>query len=415
MSSLGIKAGVVFVLSFFFLGLVSAQAAETTSPIYESEVKELVVYEGNLSLVEDMVEVHSADVIQVSLPHGLVTRTLEIVDGNEKVGEFSYVQPEKSVATTTAISEPRRQIIKWESGLKESRQVNLRYLLSGISWEPSYVMNILSDDKVQLTYRVAISNNVGLLSKVKVKLISGMVGEVSEAYPRVVAMRKSMTAAQSALRSGAMDSFSAAEIISLPTIGATRINAYYVYDLEQVDSLERGTNYITLLDQDFGAEKKFVWLTTEGENVDVIYKVKNSSEQPFAAGIVDTYEDGVYMGSDNIEWTPSGSEGHVTIGGSVDIKVKKLVNITEIPERNHNDEYHHKVELEIKNFSNKDINIKVIENKYPDCVDIAFSLKPEEEGQKYVWEIDIQAGQTRKIKYDFYSDSTYYDVYRAYR
>ncbi len=332
---------------------------------------------------------------------------MDIIDGKEKVGKFYFIQPTSSgipIADTKNIP----QVVKWEAKVKESRKVFLSYLFSGISWSPSYTMDILSDNKVRWRYNVAISNCVLPISKVKVKLVSGMIGKVQESYGQY---RADLNTSQRAV-----SEFAAGAMISLPTLEATRINAYYVYDLGQMENLEKGVNYVTLLDKDLEAEKEFVWATASGEKVDVIYTVKNSSEQPFAVGITDAYQDGIYMGSDTIEWTPSGSDGHVTIGGAVDIQVKKSVNITEIPEKKHNDEYHHEIELKIENFSKKDAKIKVIDNKYPDCVDIAFSLKPKEEkAQTYLWEIKLMAGEPKTIKYDFYSDSVYSEPYRAYR
>lgn len=411
-----LRVGVAFlcICSLFIAGFVKAE--ERKSPVYESNPKELIIYEGNLAYAKDEIQVYSTDWIQVSTPKTLITRTLNIIDGKKKIGKFYFTHPESPEVSVPGVIRGRTQaqltprIVKWESKSKASRKVFFRYLLTGISWSPSYTMDILDDNRAKLRYNVAIFNNVLSLSKVKVKLVSGMIGKVQESHG---VYRRKMRASQREL--GEYDTISSS-ISSLPSLEAARINAYYVYDLDQIKTLDRGTNYVVLLDEELKVEKEFVWMTSTGEKVDVIYTVKNSSNQPFASGIVDTYEKGIYMGSDTMEWTPSGSKGHVTMGGSVDIKVKKSVNITEIPEKQNNDEYHHEVELKIENFSEKDIKIKVIDSRYSDCVDIAFSIKPKEEkAQTYMWEIVIKSGGSKIIKYDFYSDNTYYKPYQVYR
>ncbi len=409
-----IITGIVFLGIAFLLKANLVGAEDIKSPIYESRPQELVIYEGNLAYAKDTFQVYPQDFIRVFLPATVINRTVEIIEDKKKIGSFYFVSPQSAMSSMEARlilpSQPSIfSILQWESKAKGPTRVYLSYLLSGISWSPSYAMDILADNKVRLRYNVAIFNQTLSLSNLNVKLVSGMVGKIQEAGQRYA--REGMSKLKLYSR---MDSLE--EVAALPSIGATRINAYYTYDLGQMKTLERGMNYVVLLDKELEAEKEFVWLTSSGKKVDVSYALKNSSKQPFAAGMVETYQDNIYMGSDMIEWTPSGSKGHVTIGGIVDVRVEKSVNITKIPERHHTDEYRHEIELKVENFSKKDIQIKVIDNKYPDCVDITFSLKPtEEKAMTYIWEIELKAGKSKFIHYDFYSDSTYYEPYRAYR
>jgi hypothetical protein len=66
---------------------------------------------------------------------------------------------------------------------------------------------------------------------------------------------------------------------------------------------------------DLDARRLLVWDARVGQRVDVIYKVNNSTEVPFVEGSVRAYQDGLYVGEDPIEWTPTGSEGSVTVAG----------------------------------------------------------------------------------------------------
>ncbi len=392
----------VLLVSLLIIGITGISYAEdrgATSPVYESVPEEIVIYEGNLAYAKGSFEVYPAEVIQVALPTTAIPRTIEIVDGGKKIYQLS-------LGTLENINQPKLSTISWKAEGEEKRRVDMSYLMTGIRWSPSYMMTILSEDEVRMRYNVAIYNSSVYLPKVKVKLISGMVGGPTEPY------RREMLVSQTAI-SGYEEL--APTSAAAPAIGPTRVNAYYAYELGEQEISRNSTSFIALLEEELDADKQFVWAIASGERVDVVYTIHNSTEQPFAEGLVDVYENDIYMGTDNIEWTPSDAKGHVTIGGAVDIQVTKTIDVQEIPERGGNDEFFHKMELRIDNFSKEDIRIKVVDTKYRDSVEMKFVPSPSEsKAMTYLWDLDIPAGKTRIIKYSFYSDSTYTNPYRNY-
>ena len=404
-----------FLVFLLFTGRVLAE--EEKSPTYESKPDELVIYEGNVSLAVDTFKVFPNKNIRVRLPQGVMARTIEIIDGGEKVINFHlFFSPQTAITGHIGAGEqPKIQatILEWDSQTSEARDVRIRYLIRGIRWIPSYTMNIFDDTKIRWTHCVGISNRVLPLTDVKIKLVSGMVGSIQEQRGRYA---HNTTISQRAI--GVFDSLESAGrsgSAAPPSMSAARINAYYTYELAPIGSFKEGMNYIMLSDKELETKKEYVWKTTEGEKVDVVYIVRNDSEQPFGAGIVDTYQNGIYMGSDMIEWTPPGSKGHVTIGGAVDLRVEKTIDITNDPDRNNRNEFHHQIELKIENYSKKDVAMKIIDRKYPNIVDVAFNLKPrEEKAQTYLWEVQLSAGESKIIEYDFYSDNQYSEPYQRY-
>ena len=78
-----------------------------------------------------------------------------------------------------------------------------------------------------------------------------------------------------------------------------------------------------LVGQELPARRLHVWNAQTDQQVTVIYKVKNESDQPFSEGVVRNYQNGLFIGSDFIELTPLGGEGSVTIGHLQDVRVKR--------------------------------------------------------------------------------------------
>jgi hypothetical protein len=202
---------------------------------------------------------------------------------------------------------------------------------------------------------------------------------------------------------------------SSPYIGATKISAHYTYDLPQAPLEKQGITFVGLLDKELKASQEFVWVTTTGEKVDIVYTITNDTGQPFAEGLVNVLKSGIFLGSDIIEWTPSGASGHVTVGSAVDIQAEKTVDIDYIKERNNDKEYLHKMKLTVKNFSGQTRTVKVFDQKYPDSVDYQFDTQPGSVGNNtYTWILTIPPGDSKTVSYKFFSDSRYQNPYQSY-
>ncbi|MCK4823589.1 hypothetical protein KA005_48000, partial [bacterium] len=310
-----VKVVVFFIWICSFLSVDLIRAREKESVVYESKPEELVIYEGDLAYARDRIKINPANWVQVYLPHSVIARTLRIIDEGKKIKRFYFTQKKSIKVSIKAPGLQNAQIVKWKSKTKKSRTAVLNYLLRSIGWSPVYTMDILSDNLVNFRYNVAIFNKTLPLSNVKIKLVSGMVSKISKGSQ---SYNKEHSLIQRELVSY---DYRPTKGIKVPTVGSLYVNGYYIYDLGQIEFLEKGRNHILLLEMELEVRKEFVWFTSKGKKVDVVYKVKNSSDQPFAAGVVDVYQDGIYLGSDMIDWTPSGSRGHIVIGGTADIQV----------------------------------------------------------------------------------------------
>jgi len=384
--------GTIFIMLILLTCTIQAKDEEF-QPVYESSPKEAVIYNGNTALIKDMLTVYAEKHVSVLLPASIVLESLTIKDNGS---------PVKSCFFDTK-NQGGLYKLNWQSNSPGKRNVELNYLINGINWKPAYNMNILDDTKVDFSYNVIITNNGTDLKDVTVKLVSGLIGSENNNNQRY---NYNMTMTQAALPD--TGEYSSAT-------GSERVNAYYTYDLGSQTINKSGITNINLITKNLSCTKNIVWDTRNGQRVDVIYKVLNDSDKPFAEGLVRIYQQGLYMGSDYVEWTPPGSKGSITMGGLSDIRVKKTVSIEEDVEKRGTKEYHHKIILEINNFDSKDLKLKVMDTKYPDRTDVKYDTSPSEEiGKTVIWEITVPAKGNKKINYEFYSDSCYSEPYGNY-
>ena len=187
--------------------------------------------------------------------------------------------------------------------------------------------------------------------------------------------------------------------------GAVEIN--HVYPIG-VQSLSPGESAITTLaNSELEARRLLVWDARLGQRVDVIYKVSNDSDVPFVAGPVYTYEDGLYVGQDAIEWTPTGSEGSVTAGGLSTIRVRRTESVEAVgggfAARDSN--ARHDVTLSITNHGSEAVSLSVLDEWNAYGFDYTFSAEPIRQGNNVLrWELSIPAGETLEVTYQFTTD-----------
>jgi hypothetical protein len=250
-------------------------------------------------------------------------------------------------------------------------------------------MTVIDEETVFFNFSAEITDQSLYLEDADVRLVSGiMITDDTGAY------YAQMTVAQNAL---------GYENVSGGITSHEQISAHHVYDIGQLTVVPGDVVRIAMVSENLDARRIIAWDTEQGERTDVIYKIANTSEVPFAEGMVRTYQDGIYMGSDAIEWTPVGSEGSVTVAGMSDVRVRRQETVQELQKNSY--EYLHEVTLEIGNYSGEDIEITVIDRWPYDATDLSFSMNPERQpGNIFRWDITIPAGSRETITYTFYTD-----------
>jgi len=380
----------VVLLSVSGLGSQAAQA-EGGSIFYESRPDEVALYLSDIAFARDTVVLPVEQDTRVLLPPGTYVNTLILTENGERVHSYRITPQSVENSLYSSYAGNTAYILSWEpiDSEAESREVKLEYLLPGASWTPNYDMRVIDDSSVQMAFFAEIRNSALLLDEATVYLIAAQV-DLSQQVDQQAMMQMNQVAV------GYADTEAA-----LPTMGVGTLDLEYIYPAGQITASPGDTVYMNLADATLQARRLLVWNAAAEAQVDVIYKVTNDTEVPFAQGIVHIYQDNLFRGSDYIETTPIGSEGSVTIGNMPDIRVHKSAS-QEYQSGTLDDYYLNTVVLEVNNFSPADVDLMILDGWVEDAWEFEFSLEPERQPDNlFRWEVNIPAGESLTITYHF--------------
>jgi hypothetical protein len=365
--------------TFLFVLLLVALAAPARAAdliSYTSQPEEAYIFLNNIAYVRDSLTLPAGVSVRVVLPTGVYQNTLVIREGDKRI--FNYrIRPQDN----------QQPAVEWvsEAGAG-ARQVHLEYLVSGISWLPQYDMTILSEASVDFSFLAQIQNTAFDLQDVTVHLIAGRVDTS-------VQVNNPMPAAANQTLAG-YDSGSAVS----PGVGAATIQ--YIYDIGKLTSRAGEVVYQGIVSQLLPARRLLLWNAPSDQQVSVIYKVRNESDVPFADGIVQTYQNGIFVGSDPMEITPVGSEGSITVGKLQDVRVSRAESRTSIQDSRYY--YQVDVNLKLSNFSKDPVEIQVVDIQNSSGEEFQFSQEPAREaGNILRWTVTIQPNETVTLDYQY--------------
>jgi hypothetical protein len=374
------RLGLVITLCFFAAWLVPVYAGDQI--VYVSQPDAVTIFLNNVAFVHDQLTVVGSAEVQVTLPAQVYPETLIVREADGRT-------PLYSVSQSSASGQPTLKLPG--NGTSDVRELTLEYLTGGLGWQPNYTMAITSnqDDSVQFDFFAAIQNNLVSLEDVDVKLVAARV-DVSQALNTASAPTTNQyiagydnNAAQGALSTGP-------------------ITVQYVYPLGKVTTQQGETTYIKLLEQGFPSRRLLLWNASSDSQVTVIYKVRDDSSIPFTEGIVHSYQDGLFVGSDFVEFTPIGSEGSITVGSLQDVRVNRSESITALDSSSNSLDTLHEVTLTINNFSDRQIDLDVVDQWNRDGREFVFSQEPaRESGNLFRWQVSVSAGETVTITYQY--------------
>ncbi|MBN1563114.1 MAG: DUF4139 domain-containing protein [Anaerolineae bacterium] len=370
---------------------------------YASLPDEAALYLNDMVFARDTVVLPN-ETVRVLLPPGTFPDTLILTENGARVRNYRVAQQGADVYysqanfrygnTSSSYSGSASYSVIWDAPDQANadtatREIKLEYLMSGASWTPSYDMQIVNDSAVDLAFFAEIHNTSLVLDETTLYLVAGRV-DLSRQMDQV----SQVTFNQMAV------GYADTGTVDLPDLGVGAVDLQHIYGLGPISAEPGDYVYVNLVAEELSARRVLVWNATSEQSVNVIYKVKNDSEIPFAEGIVRNYQDKLFMGSDFIETTPPGSEGSVTVGSLPDVRVFR----TESSEYHgsSDDYYIHSVELVIDNFSDNDLDLIVLDQWQEKAWQFEYSLTPERQQDNLQrWEVSIAAGESLTISYTY--------------
>jgi hypothetical protein len=359
----------------------AAAAADGERISYTSQPDRLAVFLNDIAYAQDRVELPGGLDVRVVLPDTVLPDTIILREDGERVPEYRVDRSGVPLA------------LEWQSSAASPlREVTLDYLLGGVGWRPTYDMALGADadTTVGFDYVAQIVDGSLVLEDVETRLVAGQVDLSGPIAP---------TAELSANQ--ALVGYDAA---AAPLPQATgQVDIQHVYDVGPISAEPGDTVFHQLVSEELPARRVHLWNAPTDTQVTVIYKVENTSDQPFADGIVRAYQGGLFIGSDPIELTPVGSEGSVTVGHLQDVRVKREATRAAIAEGRF--DYRDEVKLTISNFMPETVHLEVVDYRPPEAEQLQASMAPQQEpGNVLRWVVSVEPDQELVIDYEYLID-----------
>ncbi|MCU0498864.1 MAG: hypothetical protein MUF87_16045 [Anaerolineae bacterium] len=403
-----VKALVLALIIGFLIVTQSPNHSQAQDQInYISNPDEITVFLNNVVFVRDQLRVPTDVETQIVLPAQTVQDTLVLRNAEGRLPRYT-------------ISRRNEQLILTISGDQANssesiNEITLEYIaIGGMTWKPLYNLNFSAQTEdegpVGFDFFAEIRNDSFTLSDAQVTLVAGQVdvaAQIAASSPFSANQRADLLATATAFSSPVPTPVPGASSGS----GSDAISTQYLYTLDTLTSSPGDLLYVELLETQLPARRVLTWNAGNEPLVRVIYKVTNNATMALTEGIVRSYQDGLFTGSDPIENTPIGGEGSVTVGFLRDIRVRKEVSQITIPARsslndpNNTVDYQYDVSLIMLNFTSEEQVIEVTD-VYPTWAQsLSFSVEPEREGGNLLrWLVTLPVGEEVRITYQYISD-----------
>jgi len=376
-------------LLFIVLLCFAAPVLSADQISYTSQPDQVAVFLNDIAFVRDYITLPGGADVQVVLPSTAFVDTLILRENGERVADYRI---NRSAGPA---------VLEWQSGVdSDVREVSLEYLLSGIGWSPKYDMWLADDagtgesdsdgidETVEFDFFAQIQNTALTLDAIDVRLIAGRV-DIAQQIDAIAAASTNQIIA----------GYAAPGQPSAATVGAATIQ--HVYEVGNISAEPGDTVYVSLAENSLAARRLLVWNSRVDNQVTIIYKVRNESALPFGEGVVRTYQNGLFVGSDFVELTPIGSEGSITVGMLQDVRVSR--SETQLSrDAVFTQDTQFIVELTLTNFAIRPYSLDVVDYYPADSNSFEFGLEPQRElGNLLRWSVELQPGETLNIRYSY--------------
>lgn len=368
-----------------------------------------------------------------------------------------------NITTSTSTILKRPSIRMKLEGAANGQKIGLSYLARGITWSPSYLIDISDSEKATLTAKAVVINENADLRKIHLDLVTGFpnirFGDVNSP----VAMSQDLAGFLRALTSGRSEpssrenfmvgnvmmtqgslvhsdyAYSGPESVPTPAYSAAQEGTVsedlFLYPVENV-TLQRGeTACLPLFTAEVPYKHIYIWKIPDwldeneryrkniakdeqllAEEVWHSCRLVNTMEMPWTTAAAEFVKDGQITGQDICYYTPPGAETTIRLNRALNV----LAEQTELElERQRSAVRFHgydhdlvkvKGELKLKNRLDKDVIVEITKNlsgevllTVPKAMDTptAKGLRWVNPRHILVWEIELKAGQEQMLSYTY--------------
>lgn len=372
-----------------------------------------------------------------------------------------------AVPKTSVVMVSGPEGLKWKRNVKGSERVvrvkskggaNAKmYILSlenGMTWAPSYLIDISNEKKLTLLAKATILNDLSELKSVELRLITGfpnvpfattpdpltggvsvqqftgMLMQIGSSGGGGLANRPGAMMSQNAMRSDARGSFS--EAFDLQELSPMQAEDLFFYRVQDVNMKTGDRGYFLLFQTESDYEHLYTWDVVDSIVNNTEYgggaegpqdiwhslKFKNTAKLPFTTGPAVTVKNDEIIGQDMLNYTSVGADALVKITKALDIRaesseeeVSRERGALRIPNTSLvYDLVTLKGTLEIKNRKTGSVKIKVTKELTGELISsdneakatkTAKGLRDVNPRLTLVWERTVEGGKSLSLNYSF--------------
>ena len=369
--------------------------------------------------------------------------------------------PSNDFATTVPVKSKQSSInVKLKEPADENSDININYLARGITWSPSYLIDISDPKTAKLSAKALVINEVIDMNNVHLDLITGFPNVKFAEVNSPIAMSEKLDKFLNALTKGRSESRNrnymmtqqamTANVATYAEFGNTSMPEYstarkgdvsedlFFYPVDNISLACGETAYIPLFTADLPYKHIYIWNIPDfldkysryqNNNSDIKQKtaqkvwhccrITNNMKMPWTTAAAEFVKNGQFVGQDVCFYTAPGAETTIQINRAMNVIADE--NELEVERKRNAASFYGstydlvkvKGELKIKNRLNKNINIEITKNlsgnvlstetKAKD-VPTAKGLKQVNTRHKLIWNIELKAGAEQTLTY-------IYDVY----
>ncbi len=351
------------------------------------------------------------------------------------------VESEKRVVITGKFAKPAPET-----------QISISYVGKGITWSPSYIVDITNDDNVTISAKSLIINEAADIENTKILLITGFPQLEFSNVNSPIAMTGSLADYLAALGSGqqagaargvmsnvmtqrmglmekAADSF--APVSYGQAVEGQQLEDMFFYPIENVTLAKDRTGYYPLFSEKVDCKHVYKWdiannidqyqryMPQQEQQEEAVWhciKLKNNMKLPWTTAPVETIKESLILGQSTLDYTLPGDEAVVKITRAGAVKASQAEYVSQrVPNASQffgttYDEVTVDGVLYISN--TKDIAIDIEVSKTITGKSISSSPKAEvkrtttsvgqvNENEMLVWKANVPAGGKTELKYSY--------------
>ena len=255
--------------------------------------------------------------------------------------------------------------------------IDVSYLIRGPIWRPVYYLDLVTSNLECW----AVIENVENWDNVTLTIVSG--------GPHVV------------YRGSIPEAFARGNLYALESMSAnqewvpTQLDEYHEYTLDRKIMFQKGTTTkLPLFEGTVKLRQEYFW---SGGEVVNRYHINNTLSEPLATGIIEIYRDNVWVGEDQLKYTPVKGESTVIVNYAYDIKVK----VETIKEIHGSSRDTIGKQITIRNFKDSNIVIAIQQSLAYRCNLLSSNPKATVKGNTLTWIIKLDDGETATVYYEY--------------